>query len=331
VRCPSLNELPAPPPGKTGWPWTEESVRVESLDEHVYPRITIVTPSFHQGGFIEETIRSILLQGYPDLEYFILDGGSTDATVEIIQKYSRWITFWMSERDNGQSAAINRGLRLASGVYAGWINSDDMLCKGALVNLASGRKLERDTLYIGDCMCIDKTGNVIFTHRGRVLSFVDLVRIPSIWRSGGSIDQPAAFFPRDLALQVGGLNEANHYTMDYELWGRLLLAGAKVEYTKTPLGTFRWYDGQKTQDSIKQTTSLLDAATILIESASSLSPEVRDELLTELQAYRLAYPKMMWNHSGRLARIGLPRSIVLPIRRVKNTLGRIVGSFHLLS
>ena len=90
-----------------------------------------MTPSFNQGRFLEETIRSILLQGYPNLEYFVLDGGSSDQSVEIIEKYAPWIDFWVSERDRGQSAAINRGLRMGSGSYATWINSDDMLCKDA--------------------------------------------------------------------------------------------------------------------------------------------------------------------------------------------------------
>lgn len=125
MRCPSLSDLPEPPPGKSGWPWTEESLRVlERPPDRALPRITIVTPSFNQAEFIEETIRSILLQGYPDLEYFVLDGGSTDDSIDIIKKYSPWITYSVSEPDRGQSAAINRGLRMGSGSYATWINSD---------------------------------------------------------------------------------------------------------------------------------------------------------------------------------------------------------------
>src|SRR5262245_37717609 len=117
MHCLTLRDLPPPPAGKTGWPWTEESLRLsERMPEvHCWPPITIITPSFNQGRFIEETIRSILLQGYPNLEYFVLDGGSTDDTVAIIRKYSSWISFWVSEPDHGQSAAINRGLRMGSG------------------------------------------------------------------------------------------------------------------------------------------------------------------------------------------------------------------------
>ena len=94
MRCPTLEELPPPPPGKTGWPWTEESPQLPDRmpDGSPWPRVTIVTPSLNQGTFIEETIRSVLLQGYPDLEYIIIDGGSTDDSVGAIQKYEKWFT-----------------------------------------------------------------------------------------------------------------------------------------------------------------------------------------------------------------------------------------------
>src|SRR4029077_14523852 len=180
MRCPSLAELPPPPPGRTGWPWTEESLRLgEQSQAHACPRITIVTPSFNHGRFIEETIRSILLQGYPDLEYFVLDGGSTDNTIDIIRKYSSWISFWVSEPDRGQSAAINRGLRMGSGLYGTWINSDDMLCKDALVNQLSTGPLANDVVYIGDCVNVDEFGHFLSTQRGQVHSLEDLVRFGS--------------------------------------------------------------------------------------------------------------------------------------------------------
>src|SRR5215813_3379402 len=190
MHCPALEKLPTPPRGKVGWPWTEESSRLfeKRPDAGSWPRITIVTPSYNQGRFIEETIRSILLQGYSELEYFVLDGGSTDDSVEIIKKYSQWIDFWMSERDGGQSAAINHGLRMGSGSHATWINSDDMLCKNALHNQLVKGPLEDDVVYIGDCTHIDEDGNRLFTHRGRVETFEDIVRIRSVWRSGGSVD-----------------------------------------------------------------------------------------------------------------------------------------------
>ena len=117
LPSPTLNDLPPPPPGKVGWPWTEAtpSLLAPARDGASLPRITIVTPSFNQARFIEETIRSVLLQDYPNLEYIITDGGSTDGSVEIIRTYARWLTDWVAEPDHGQSDAINKGFARATG------------------------------------------------------------------------------------------------------------------------------------------------------------------------------------------------------------------------
>jgi hypothetical protein len=328
MHCPSLQDLPPPPPGRIGWPWTEASASlpVTMPDGGAWPRISVVTPSFNQARFLEATLRSILLQGYPNLEYFVFDGGSTDNTVEIIKKYSPWIDFWVSEPDRGQSAAINRGLRMGTGSHATWINSDDMLCKDALSNHVSSHELAADVVHIGDCVNIDEVGNILFKHRGRVQSLEDLVRIRSVWRSGGYICQQEVLFPLQLALRVGGLNEENHYSMDYELWGKFFLAGAKVQYTGIPFGFFRWHEAQKTRESKKQTESTLDVATALIALTDSLSAATKQELLADLQAYREEYPEILWKHTGRLTRLGFPRSIVIPIRKFRQTVATTISS-----
>lgn len=128
MRCPTLSHLPPPPPGKTGWPWTEESPQFPDASPkgEPWPKISIITPSYNQGQFIEEAIRSVLLQGYPNLEYIIIDGGSTDNSVEIIKKYEPWLAYWISELDNGPYHAINKGLKIASGEIIGIINGDDL-------------------------------------------------------------------------------------------------------------------------------------------------------------------------------------------------------------
>src|ERR1700692_4825128 len=125
MNCPGIAELPLPPIGRAGWPWTENCTLPDHNQEYAsWPRISIVTPSYNQGQFLEETIRSVLLQGYPNLEYFVIDGGSEDRSVEIIKQYQPWITYWVSERDRGQTDAINKGLGLSRGDIFNWLNSD---------------------------------------------------------------------------------------------------------------------------------------------------------------------------------------------------------------
>jgi glycosyltransferase involved in cell wall biosynthesis len=146
MRCPTLAELPPPPPGKTGWPWTEECPQLPDTrpDGSPWPRITIVTPSYNQGEFIEETIRSVLLQGYPDLEYFIMDGGSTDESVDKIIQYQAWLSHWCTGKDSGQADAITKALERASGIWFHNVNSDDVLLPNALQRIGS-----TNTAYAG--------------------------------------------------------------------------------------------------------------------------------------------------------------------------------------
>ncbi len=138
MRCPALRELPPPPPGKTGWPWTEASPDLPDMtqDGRPWPRVSIVTPSYNQGLLIEKTIRSVLLQGYPNLEYIIIDGGSTDGTVQVIREYSPWLTYSVSEPHKGQSAVINRGFLHSTADILGWLNSDDHYMPGAIQKIA---------------------------------------------------------------------------------------------------------------------------------------------------------------------------------------------------
>src|SRR4029453_6333928 len=125
MRTPLIEELPPPPPGRSGWPWTEASPPPPTPGGKAWPTISIVTPSFNQAEYLEETVRSVLLQGYPNLEYFVLDGGSTDGSVEILRRYDAFLSGWVSERDKGQSDAINRGFARCAGTVVNWLCSDD--------------------------------------------------------------------------------------------------------------------------------------------------------------------------------------------------------------
>ena len=214
MRCPTLTDLPPPPEGKTGWPWTRETPRVpESMpDGKPWPRISIVTPSYNQGQFIEETIRSVLLQGYPDLEYIIMDGGSTDESVEIIRKYERWITFWVSEPDGGQADAIRTGFDMANGDIIAWLNSDDIYLHKTLQKVAeSYQRYLQGEWWIGNTFTIDSQNQVLNRWYARSLNSQGLLY------TGMPAAQPSTFWKREAYVKLGGLDANMQFSFDYDL------------------------------------------------------------------------------------------------------------------
>ena len=218
--CPSLHDLPLPPPGKTGWPWTEASLHLPEIRPHGFPwpRISIVTPSYNQGEFIEEAIRSVLLQGYPNLEYIIIDGESTDDTVEIIRKYEPWLTYWVSEKDDGQTFAIQKGMEMASGEIVNWLNSDDYLLPNSAQALAIAyhSASSSECVLCGDAIHITENGKII--SESRVVPAVDKV-LPDAPPLTGGI-QASWFLSKSAWQKVGGINVDLNYTMDTDLYYR---------------------------------------------------------------------------------------------------------------
>lgn len=190
------------------------------------PRITIITPSFNQGAFIGETIDSVLGQGYPDLEYLVLDGGSTDTTLDVLRRYGEQVR-WVSEPDGGQSDAINKGMAMATGEVVAFLNSDDRYRPGALLAVGAHFAAHPEAGWLtGRCGIIDTAGRPA---RGAITAY------KHFWLSLGSgrvlrvlnyISQPATFWRRSLAQLVGPLDEGLHYTMDYDYWLRLSAHGA---------------------------------------------------------------------------------------------------------
>jgi len=241
VRCPALNKLPPPPPGKVGWPWTEETPLVPDAmpDGHPWPLISVVTPSYNQGQFIEGTIRSVLLQGYPRLQYIVIDGGSTDGSPEVIRKYEQWLAYWASEPDRGQAHAINKGFQRATGEICAWLNSDDEYCRKALHVVARSFREQPDReLVYADCKAIDAEGNTIDSIRGRRGDLAQLLM-------GNFIPQPSTFFRRRAWETAGGLDVGFHFALDYDLWIRMMLNGVKSHHIPVPLSQFRWHSGSK--------------------------------------------------------------------------------------
>ncbi|MDY6937097.1 MAG: glycosyltransferase family 2 protein [Cyanobacteriota bacterium] len=245
MKCPTLQKLPSPPPKKKGWPWTEESSQQSPQlsdrlsDDSEWPKISIVTPSYNQGEFLEETIRSVLLQGYPNLEYIIIDGGSTDNSIEIIRQYEPWLTYWISEPDRGQSDAIQKGFDRSSGQIMGWLNSDDLLEPLALLTLSSIYQ-PGCHWWKGDAKHILADGT-IKTYKQSPLEITrnELLHARLI------LTQVSTFWTRELWHQAGGYISNLNFAMDYELWLRFSNY-TSVTTIESVLGRYRTHDRAKT-------------------------------------------------------------------------------------
>ncbi len=207
-------------------------------------RISIITPSYNQAHFIERTINSILNQDYHDLEYIVMDGKSTDDTVKILKSYKKRI-IWKSEKDSGQSEAINKGLQIASGEIVAFLNSDDTYEPDALQKVADFFTKNPDKLWAyGKCKIIDENDveirRPITWYKNLLLNRYNYKKL----LSENYISQPATFWRRKIHTEVGYLNENEHYVMDYEFWLRL---GAKYPagVIHRYLANFRMYDTSK--------------------------------------------------------------------------------------
>lgn len=259
MGCSPINELPPSVERAHGWPWTQESKPLPQAmpDGTPWPKVTIVTPSFNQGWALEQTLRSVLLQDYPCLDYIVMDGGSSDNSLEVIRKYEPWLSHWQSEPDGGQSAAINEGFRRANTEWVAWINSDDYYMPGALQRLGQkAAEVPADCVVIaGPCDRVDRDCNWIMCTPPKM---------PAVWPdswilkpnvSMGLFYQPATLIRRSAFWEIGGLRERLHYGMDYDLWIRLSRIGtyALVDGAE-PVASARVYsDAKSCRGDIRQT------------------------------------------------------------------------------
>lgn len=202
--------------------------------------LSIVTPSFNQAPYIEETIKSVLAQDYSGLEYIIVDGGSTDGTVDIIKKYENKISWWVSEKDKGQTDAINKGFARARGEVLAWLNSDDTYEPGALTAAANYLQEHPEVgMVYGDCNFINQHGNVIGKFDAAQTNY-RLIRQGYV-----HIPQQTMFFRADLWRQVGPLDPSFYFAMDYDLWTRIA-ARAEIKYVPQTWANFRLHTSGKT-------------------------------------------------------------------------------------
>lgn len=276
----TLQDLPAPPESKTGWPWTEQTEVLPNKmpDGSDWPRISIVTPNYNYGHFIEETIRSILLQGYPNLEYIIIDGASTDNSIEIIKKYEKWISYWVSEKDTGQSNAINKGLERCTGKFFNWINSDDFLELGGLQNISTEFK-NFDVLAgkVNDFSEINEQEQIHIHHN---LSAINLLKNKYCYH------QPGIWLRTEKIKKTGVLREDLYLSFDWELTIRYLTHFPKVTYSKSVLVNFRVHSKSKTN---------IDYSEILKERTISLVNILHNDAYKKLYKHIEVYLKtQLW-------------------------------------
>lgn len=208
------------------------------------PLVSIITPSFNQGQFIEDTIKSVLNQTYDNIEYIVIDGTSTDNTLSILEKYHSKLKF-ISEKDTGQSNAINKGFTMSKGEIIGWINADDVLLPDS-VEMVVKEFQAKDNLSIvyGNCAYIDEFNETIRSY-GRDLHRFPNINLNYLLHKKAAVSQPGSFYSTPLVKKVGYLDESLHYAMDYDLWIRLLRVG-EIKFIDRVLANFRIHSTSKT-------------------------------------------------------------------------------------
>jgi len=289
------------------------------------PLVSIVTPSYNQGQFLEATLCSVLEQDYPRLEYIVIDGGSTDNTPQMLARYASRLAYWESQPDRGQAHAINKGLQRAQGDFLGWLNSDDMLLPGVVKRVVQvfAQNPQVDVVY-GHLERIDASGRLLLTPRlpkDRVDFDLSQVLGECV------VNQPGSFWRRSVMEQVGLLDEDLHYSLDYEYWIRLALAGAHFMHLPGTVARFRLSSGSKT---VGQTAVMAQEQIHVLEALGSrpelparlgMTPEQvrrrmrRTRARFRLQAFYGCLKLHQWNASRRWLAAALSDDPLAPFER----------------
>lgn len=272
-----------------------------------FPKISIVTPSYNQGSYIETTIRSVLLQDYPHLEYIIMDGGSGDETLDVLQEYDQEISYWESTEDRGQTHAINKGFRRATGEVIGWLNSDDFLLPHALKRVARHFVSEPKADLVSG-------GGVFFTSETEHYPVRPCARgltptLPMMLAAPGNIiQQHSTFWRRRVLDAVGDLNESYDYAMDFEFFLRCCDTGLRFSTNQHCLAAFRQHAGQKSREET--------GGQYQQEMRRATQPYLGQSLATSslsLQLHRWLF--RLFSHRDQHPRLGLYFSCDIDLRR----------------
>lgn len=292
---PTLHDLPAPASPRTGWPWTEGSPPLPDTmpDGSPWPRISIVTPSYNQGWFIETAIRSVLLQGYLNVEYLIIDGGSTDNTLDILERYSPWVHYWVMEPDFGQSDAINKGLSRATGTIRNWLNCDDLYYPGAfeIIARAFHERPGAGLIYF-DMDVLDVEANFVKAYPDtRPWDFETFLHDDMF------IPMPSAFFTQQAWDSAGPLNNSLHYGMDWDLYLRIARQFEICYVPQTVSGLREYPQTKSASGGLQRLYEIRD----MLESHGSRAP-------------RLYYKMGLW-HYQRNQMVEARRYFIIGLRR----------------
>lgn len=317
----ALNRLPPPPPGKKGWPWTTTSRPLpdKTPDGSPWPLISVVTPSFNQGRYIEQTIRSVLLQGYPNLQYIIMDGGSTDSTSVILRRYRPFVSIIVSEKDRGQSHALNKGVLRAEGQLIGWQNSDDLYLPNAFSTAAAAwLRLHRPDAVYGALETIDAASAVIGRYRTSPFNPVEMFPWANMFNQ-------SMFFSRSVVGRDGLVDEHLHHCMDYDLFWRMILDGRRLEYVPDYAAYFRLHGDAKGFTQTHVAAREFFAIYQMLYRRRELPPLVRQGALNSMRG-------LCYDHFGK-ARWDLFHEQIHALRRTAGwrRLGRPLMVRYLLS
>lgn len=321
ARMYSIDELPRPPIGRAGWPWTVGSLGADMIgpcEDGAWPAISVVTPSFNQGQFLEETIRSVLLQSYPNLQYLLIDGGSTDASVQIIKRYDAHIDYWVSEPDLGQADALNKGFSLASGDILCFINSDDILHPNALreaAKMLTGSQQGVQPLWGAFAVeDFDGTSRVAY-YQNRDLSIESWVRL-----TGAQLHQPGVFWSRTAFEQFAPFDVSYRFAFDRKAFMTLIANGIFPTIRDDFVAAgFRLHEASKTTtESVNGSGFEREFVRLSTEFLGSLSPTECELAINDL-TYRqlhmrfgslaepIAFPRFLFGVAAVI--YGFPRAL----------------------
>lgn len=246
-------------------------------------KISLVTPCYQASRFIRETIDSVLSQDGVEIEYGIADGASTDGTVEIIRSYESRLSWWLSERDAGQTDALNKALARTSGDILGFLNADDVLQPGALGAVAAAFAADPtiDIVY-GGVEWIDAESRRTGTHAGEISTLGEVLDLQRVWWAGRQWVQPEVFFRRSLWQRVGAFDTRYHLAFDFDFWVRCFLAGARVKRLPQSLVRFRLHADQKSSASRRAADEIRTIIGRALDQNPPIPAELRKRIAAEL-------------------------------------------------